>query len=490
MADERDYQKELIAVLGHCAADPAFFIDRLCQVYDSEAKTWIDFQLWPAQRDALQMIHENQLTVVLKARQLGLTWLCLGYALWQMIFHPVAKPLVFSRREEDAIYLLGDERLRGMHKRLPEWLRVAMRAETVSSAARSWTLANGSVAHCFPITGGDSYTATFALADEFDILNSSSSSQEQGRLLRAVKPTIDAGGKMVLLSRSDKTKPESEFKNLYRAAKKGEGPWKCIFLPWTTHPKRDAAWYERQKADSLARTGFLDALFEQYPATDAEALAPAAADKRIPAEWILGCFQEQKPLTRKELPKGCPSVPGLEVYKLPEVFHEYVIGADPAEGNPSGDSSALTVLDLATGEEVASLAGLIQPSTFAHYMHKIGDWYNRASLCVERNNHGHAVILWLAEHSDLTILNGEDSKPGWLSNVRGKAMLYNTTCDALKDGTTTIHSFATYTQLASIEGRTLRAPEGQHDDRAISFALASQGRVLDAQWYTPGALLN
>ncbi|MEK7874032.1 MAG: CoA transferase, partial [Chloroflexota bacterium] len=47
----------------------------------------------------------------LKARQLGMTWLCLAYGLWQMMFKPIAKPLVFSRTEDDAMYLLGVERL-------------------------------------------------------------------------------------------------------------------------------------------------------------------------------------------------------------------------------------------------------------------------------------------------------------------------------------------------------------------------------------------
>ena len=39
------------------------------------------------------------------------------------------------------------------------------------------------------------------------------------RLLRRVKPSIDAGGRIMLVSRSDKANPESEFKRIYRAAK-------------------------------------------------------------------------------------------------------------------------------------------------------------------------------------------------------------------------------------------------------------------------------
>ena len=37
-------------------------------------------------------------------------------------------------------------------------------------------------------------------------------------------------------------------------------------------------------------------------------------------------------------------------------------GADPAEGNPTSDDSALTILERDSGEEVASLASKVQHS--------------------------------------------------------------------------------------------------------------------------------
>lgn len=47
----------------------------------------------------------------------------------------------------------------------------------------------------------------------------------------------------------------------------------------------------------------------------------------------------------------------------------------------------------------------------------------------------------------------------------------------------TLHSFATYTQLASVDGSTLRAPAGQHDDRADAFALACTARMTRKQQF-------
>src|SRR5262249_50755169 len=134
-----------------------------------------------------------------------------------------------------------------------------------------------------------------------------------------------------------------------------------------------------------------------------------------------------------------------------------------------------TVLDRETGEEAAALAGKFQPSTLAAHADAVGQWYNRADLLVERNNHGHAVLLWLKDNSKLARLRGTDGVEGWLSNTRGKTLLYDTCADAFRDGATVLHSFGTFTQLASIEGSSLRAPEGEPDDRADSYALALAG---------------
>ncbi len=461
MTDEEIHEEWLA-----CSESPIYFLHHHCQIEDAAAGRWRPFCLWPAQARTLKTFQNHSLTIVLKARQLGMTWLVLGYSLWLMIFRPAATVLLFSRRDEEAIHLL-DDRLKGMYARLPDWLQAR---KVTNSSAHEWALSNGSVARAFPTSAGDSYTATLAIVDEADLV------PNFNRLMRAVKPTIDTGGRMILLSRADKTQPQSEFKAIYRSAKTGTSPWQPVFLPWHVRPERDANWYEIQRADILSRTGSLDDLHEQYPATDAEALSPRSLDKRIPPGWLDRNFCEATPLKQDRWSAHAPSLPGLAIYRSPEPGRRYVIGVDPAEGNPSSDDSAATVLDWLSGEEVASLAGKFQPSTLASYANQVGIYYNRAAVMVERNNHGHAVLLWLRDNGRLKILNGHDEKQGWNSSSLGKSLLYEQATDAFKNDDITLHSFATYMQMASIEGSTLRAPDGEHDDRADSCALAIVAR--------------
>ena len=463
-------RQEIAGEIGKCAASRIYFVNTYVQIFDAQAQGWIPFRLWKEQRDMLRAFDAYQLIAAVKARQLGITWLVLGGdILWSMLFRPKAVSLIFSKRDDEAMYLLGAERLKGMYERLPSWMQA--RSVTIDSA-HEFKLSNGSIAYAFPTTGGDGYTATNVLVDEADLI------PNFNQMMRSVKPTIDAGGRMIMISRVDKSKPESGFKNVYRGAKDGANAWYPIFLPWYVRPERDAAWYEHQKADALARTGSLDDLWEQYPETDEQALMTRSSDKRIPGEWLLNAYAELSALSDAALRIAkAPAVPGLKVFRLPKPDRKYVMGADTAEGNPNSDDSALQILDAETGEQMAILAGKFEPETFGVYIDQTGAFFNEAAVLVERNNHGHAVILWLKGNSGLRRLKGADGKDGWQTNAQSKALMYANAVTAYRDSEGILHDRATYRQLAGIVGSTLSAPDGQHDDLAMADVLARQGMI-------------
>lgn len=453
---EVDVRSEWLA----CTLSPYYFVHNYCNIYDATLATWVPFHLWKKQVEVLKDLEEHRLVIILKARQLGQTWLVLCFALWLMLFKPAVTILLFSRRDDEAQYLL--ERLRGIYARLPAW---AQSRRVLVSNDHEWSLSNGSVVYAFPTTAGDSYTASMAIVDEADLV------PNLDFLMNAVKPTIDAGGRMILLSRSNKDEPQSTFKRIYRAAKAGESPWHSIFLPWYSHPKRDQVWYEEQKRDVLARTTALDDLWQQYPADDIEALVPRTLDKRIPAVWVQQCLVKLAPIKDSALHAIHPK---LVVFREPEPLHQYVIGADPAEGNPQSDPSALTVLDAAGGEEVCSLNDRIEPSLFARLLIELAHAYNGADVLPERNNHGHVVIAAIKEEGRIRLLAGMDGVAGWHTNAKSKSEMYSTAADAFKDRVTVVHNEQTYFQVCGIEGSTLKAPEGEYDDLATSYALALQ----------------
>ena len=214
--------------------------------------------------------------------------------------------------------------------------------------------------------------------------------------------------------------------------------------------------------------GTHDDFYAEYPASAEEALAPEQLDRRIPYEWLKRVVAELPPAH----PHAAPAIPGLTVFVPVVNGRRYVMGVDPAEGNPNSDDSVATVLDAEEWAEVATLVGKFEPSTLASFVEALGRYYNDADALVERNNHGHTVIRALRERGQTRLLNGYDKKAGWLSNIKGKPLLYDALAEAVREGVCMVRSAQTASQLASIEASTLRAPQGLQDDRADAFALA------------------
>lgn len=455
-----------------CAESFLYFCGNYIQIYDAVTGEWVPFVLWQGQVGVARTLLNNLLVVILKARQLGMTWLVLAFALWLMLFSPAATILLFSKRDDEAIELL-DFRLKGMYERLPAFLKCQ---DVLTSNSHEWELSNGSRALSFPTTGGRSYTATMVVVDEADFI------PDLGAVISATQPTIDAGGRMVVLSSANKLTPLSRFKTLFRAAIAKTVSYVAVFLAWNVAPWRTPEWYAQKRADA-ERLDELDDLNKEYPTTWAEALAPAAKDKRIRYAWIEQCYYELDLLPenrKRNLESTAPAIEGLTLYRLPEPGKKYVLGADPAEGNPSSDDSAFDVLERESGEQVATLAGKFQPEIFAAHMDVIGTFFNKADVLPERNNHGHTVIVWLREHSKLKILKAQDDKDGWNTTALSKSLLYDNATTMLREQETVLHNFETVTQLSLIEGATLSAPKEMHDDRATSLVLALIARLLKA----------
>lgn len=446
-----------------CTTSPLYFIRQHVEIYNATLKAWIPFTLWPAQEETIVAIENHQQTIILKARQLGISWIALGYALWLMLFRPASTILLFSRTEAEAKELL--KRITGMYNRLQPW----MRARKVNVNKESlFLLSNGSSARAFPTTGGRSYTGSLVILDEADFF------PDLAKSLAAIKPTIDAGGQLILVSTVDKDQPLSSFKQLFRAAwYNRKSDYYPIFHSWTARPDRTLQWYEKVRTDSVETTGSTDDTFQEYPATVEEALAPRELNKRIPFLWLKPCHAPRPPLDSfARLAAPGPALPGLLVYHLPVPGRWYVIGVDPAEGNPNSDASAAVLLDGLTLEECATLAGKVEPTLFAQQVAQLAAWFNHARILPERNNHGHTFIAAARQHA--TILSGPDGKPGWLNTASSKVQLYDHAAETIRTQTPVIHSDLIIAELASIEATTLLAPSGMHDDHADAYALALQ----------------
>lgn len=225
------------------------------------------FHLWDAQRELLSAVETEPRLLILKARQLGITWLVCAYALHLCLFKPNRLVLTFSIGQEEANEMM--RRITAMYDRLPDAMKAAHPVKKCNTEEITWQ--NGSAIHALPSrkSAGSGYTASLIILDEF------AKNENASKLYAAVKPTIDGGGKMIILSTANGA--GNLFHDMVTKAQQGLSRFAFRFLPWQARPGRDASWYAGVAAD--AETMAL--MRQEYPETPDEAFEASEVDAFI-----------------------------------------------------------------------------------------------------------------------------------------------------------------------------------------------------------------
>ena len=155
------------------------------------------------------------------------------------------------------------------------------------------------------------------------------------------------------------------------------------------------AWRRQKKSD-------LGGLFQQEHPEDDETCfllgGTPLFDNILIREIFARVEREETPLSRVDSPFETGEQ--FTCWETPGDKDTYVIGADVAEGIPGLAWSVACVVKTTDGvaEQVAEWRGHINPFNFGNQiLVPLGEWYNRALLAPERNNHGHATIAGIKE---------------------------------------------------------------------------------------------
>lgn len=228
----------------------------------------VPFELWPGQRKALDAFVKHRLNVVLKARQLGLTWLALAEAARLLALEEGRTVVGLSRSEEEAKELV--RRLAVILRGMPEFLAPAAQEPdgwdgptfkvTALAITIQWPNGPQGAFRAFASgpSVGRSFTADLVIIDEWAF------QQFAREIWASAFPVVNrpSGGRVIGLST---IRRGTLFEQLYTDPDNG---FHKIFLPWNTDPRRDKLWYSR----TLAALGE-DRTRQEYPATVQEALA-------------------------------------------------------------------------------------------------------------------------------------------------------------------------------------------------------------------------
>lgn len=351
----------------------------------------------------------RRIFMILKARQLGITWLAMAVGLWYLLFRPGSKVVAYSYTEEEAKKLV--QRAWLMLNSLPKVLREHVEILTPSRTDEpsEWikvrhTLPDGttriSSIQALPATkkAGHGDTVTWAIMDE-------TARQDYARqIYTAILPAVARGeARLAMISTADgvgnaETGEGNYFHILYATRKeKGLG---FAFLPWNAEPTRDDVWYQTyaMSLDEVERN-------QQYPLNetdafmlsgalyfDREALAYYRRNKMRPI--LVGQFAMvgSRRANFMRLTDGV-----IEVFEKPRPGAKYGIAVDVSTGRAS-DFTAGGVIDLETGAIVAEIHGKFGAPRAAIQLHFLGKWYNGAKIAIERQGgYGEALITFMRD---------------------------------------------------------------------------------------------
>jgi hypothetical protein len=243
--------------------DPFFFIDQFVWLQPQHGGPPERFRLWDFQRDVLDDMQEQSNIVVLKARQLGLSWLALAYGLWLVTQNRGMTMLILNRNLGTAVELL--DRIRFMHKRLPVELQATIVQDTNDQKMPMLAFGNGGRIISLPSgeDTGSGLTAQYIVADEV-------AKWKWARATFTAILAIVSGGGTTLVAISTAKGTGNYFHELWKNAQPGaeqpNGYWP-IFIPSSAHPARDDAWLEAEarKYPDLRR------FKQEHPERDLEA---------------------------------------------------------------------------------------------------------------------------------------------------------------------------------------------------------------------------
>ena len=408
----------------------------------------VPFQKWPYLVDLAQSMVDHRLVTVLKARQLGFSWTSAAYAAWLLTFSAGTNVLMISKGQTEAFSLL--DKVRFILKNLPpDWqapLSPDSRSEIGIPSRDSKVIALPSTEDA-----GRSETASVVIQDEADF------HEYHAANYAAVKPTIDAGGQMIMGSTSNKRNMSSLFKELYRSAP--DNGWQKVFIPWHARPGRTQIWY--------------DGVRDTVPAIDLQGMSPEQFMEQEYPDIIAGMADDCiKPIRE---------VGPASIYQEPRSSRRYVAGTDVASG-VGMDYSVTVIVDVNSGYVVADLvSNTLQPEDFSTSSMQLLEVYANPEWAIENNFSD--TVLTIARDMNYPRLyrrrvgRGKNIRReyGWRTDRMSRQMLFDELRASFNAGHLTIpnkQGLDEFTTIIAAPGEKPQAMGGAHDDYVMALGIA------------------
>jgi len=458
----KDYKKVMKMELLKCKSDPVYFFKKYCFISHPQ-RGKIHFNTFPFQDKVLKIIGKHPYSIILKSRQLGISTLSAGHALWLMIFHENKNVLALATTQATARNLV--DKVQFMYDNLPSWMRV----ESTEYNKLSLVLKNGSgiKAKSSSPDAARSEAVSLLIIDEaafIDNIEETWASAQQ---------TLATGGGAIVLSTPNGI--GNWFHMMWAKAEAAENDFIPIKLPWDLHPERDKTW--RKKQDEL--------------------LGPRMAAQECDCNFNSSGTTVFEPESLEYI-ENMTVVDPLEkrgkdanfwIFDHPDYSRDYVVVADVARGDGK-DYSAFHILDLESNVQVAEYKGQIPTKEFGYLLVEAATYYNKSLLVVENASIGWSTLqtiqeigyqnLYFTPRGEASIDSyfdpyGDQSSMtvGFTVSSRNRPMIIGKLAEYIDEKSVTIKSKRTASELRVFvwdKGKA-QAQKGYNDDLVMSLGI-------------------
>jgi len=448
-----------------CAQDPVHFMRKYCYIQHPQ-RGRIQFNLYPFQEKVLTLFRDHDYTTVLKSRQLGISTLAAGYALWLMTFHKDRNVLALATTQATARNLVT--KVQFMWENLPSWLRI----EAVENNKLSLRLVNGSKiqAKSSNADAARSEAVSLLIVDEAAFI------ENIAETWASAQQTLATGGGAIVLSTPYGT--GNWFHQTWVKAESGENDFLPIKLPWYVHPERDQTWRDRQN-ELLGDP--------RLAAQECDCDFSTSGDIVFYNEYLEYYEKShvKEPLERRGADQN------LWVWESPDYSRDYMVVADVARGDGK-DYSTFHVIDVENNVQVAEYKGQIGTKEYGHLLVGIATEYNNAMLVIENANIGWATIqvaidrqysnLYYSQRSDSSNVDSYFDKyqdhsrmvAGFTMSSKTRPMVIGKFQEYIADQGVTIQSKRLIEEMKVFIWKNGRAEAqtGYNDDLVMAFGIA------------------
>ena len=449
-----------------CAKDPVFFMRNYCYIQHPK-RGKIKFNLFPFQETSLTDLRDNRYNVILKSRQLGISTLSAGFALWSMLFNEDFNVLVIATTQEVAKNLVT--KVRVMHDNLPSWLKGTIEADNKLSLK----FKNGSQikAVSSSTTGARSEALSLLIVDEAAFIRNIE------EIWIASQATLSTGGAAIVLSTPNGV--GNWFHQTWADAESDINGFHTIKLNWQLHPERDQSWRDDQ-TKLLGERGAA-----QECDCDFVSSGHTVVDGPLLLEYDAKC---EEPIEKRGFDHG------YWIWEYPDYSRDYIVSADVARGD-GGDYSTFQIFDIESVKQVAEYKGKIPPNDFGNMLVTVASEWNTALLAVENANIGWAAIQPILDRAypnlhytykddgytdaDVQLKKGYDMKdksqmvPGVSTTSRTRPLMISALEMYMREKTPIIRSRRLIQELLVfiwLNGKA-QSQQGYNDDLVMSFAI-------------------